>query len=113
MSCGCYVRLSFCYKCDQPCPWMAERLDTARELLWNDDKLSIEDRENLWGLLQYVMSDPKSDLVPAKKTLMCIKLGSSVAATREFIEGIVAKYLAEMSKSRKEDTYVVLGSLSR
>jgi hypothetical protein len=77
---------------------MAERLDTARELLWNDDHLSLEDREKLWGLLQYVMSDPKSDLVPAKQKLIDIKLGGAVAATREFIENIIAKSIAETLK---------------
>lgn len=99
MSHGDYVRPSFCYNCAKPYPWMEERLQTARELLWNDDKLSIEERESLWGLLQYVMSDPKSDLVPAKRKLIDIKLGGAVAATREFIETIIAKYMAEMSKA--------------
>lgn len=78
---------------------MAERLDTARELLWNDDHLSIEDREKLWGLLKYVMSDPKSDLVPAKRKLIDIKLAPALAATREFIENIIAKSIAETLKS--------------
>jgi hypothetical protein len=77
---------------------MAERLDTARELLWNDDHLSLEDRDKLWGLLQYVLSDPKSDLVPAKRKLIDIKLGGAVAATREFIENIIAKSIAETLK---------------
>jgi len=98
MSDGDYVRPSFCYKCAKPYPWMAERLDTARELLWNDDKLSIEERESLWGLLQYVMSDPKSDLVPAKRKLIDIKLAPALAATREFILDFLAKCAAEMSK---------------
>ena len=78
---------------------MAERLNTARELLWNDDKLSLEERESLWGLLQYVMSDPKSDLVPAKRKLIDIKLEPALAATREFIENIIAKSIAETLKS--------------
>ena len=98
MSDGDYVRPSFCYKCAKPYPWMAERLDTARELLWNDDKLSIEERESLWGLLQYVMSDPKSDLVPAKRKLIDIKLAPALAATGEFILDFLAKCAAEMSK---------------
>jgi hypothetical protein len=98
MSHGDYVRPSFCYKCAKPYPWMAERLETARELLWNDDKLSIEERESLWGLLQYVMSDPKSDLVPARRKLIDIKLGGAVAATREFILDFLAKFSAEMSR---------------
>ena len=78
---------------------MAERLNTARELLWYDDKLSLEERESLWGLLQYVMSDPKSDLVPAKRKLIDIKLEPALAATREFIENIIAKSIAETLKS--------------
>ncbi len=79
---------------------LAVRLQTARELLWNDDKLSIDERESLWGLLQYVMSDPKSDLVPAKRKRIDIKLGGAVAPTREFIENIIAKSIAETLKPR-------------
>jgi hypothetical protein len=93
-----YVRPSFCYHCGHPYPWMEERLQTAKELLDHDDKLSLDEREKLWDLLQYVMSDPKSDLVPAKKKLIEINLGKAAAATRDFITEITAKYLAEMSK---------------
>ena len=99
MAHGDYVRPSFCYKCAKPYPWMEDRLQTARELLWNDDNLSLEERNSLWDLLQYVMSDPKSDLVPAKRKLIDIKLGGAVAATREFIENIIAKSIAETFKS--------------
>ena len=99
MSHGDYVRPSFCYNCAKPYPWMEDRLQTARELLWYDDKLSLEERESLWGLLQYVMSDPKSDLVPAKRKLIDIKLEPALAATREFIENIIAKSIAETLKS--------------
>jgi len=77
---------------------MQDRLQTARELLYHDDKLLLEEREKLWDLLQYVLSDPKSDLVPAKKKLIDINLGKATAATREFVENIIAKYAAEMSK---------------
>jgi hypothetical protein len=44
------------------------------------------------------MSDPKSDLVPAKRKLIDINLVKAAAATREFLTDLVAKYLAEMSK---------------
>jgi hypothetical protein len=77
---------------------MEDRLQTAKELLYHDDKLSFEDREKLWGLLQYVMSDPKSDMVPAKKKLICITLENAATATQEFVTNLMAKYLAEMSK---------------
>ena len=89
----------FCHKCGRPYPWMADRLSTAKELLDHDDKLSLEDREKLWGLLQYVMSDPKSDMVPAKRKLFDIGLGKALPATREFFLDFMAKYLAEMTKS--------------
>jgi len=94
-----FVPPSFCYNCAKPYPWMEDRLQTARELLWNDDKLSIEERESLWGLLQYVMSDPKSDLVPAKRKLIDIKLEPALAVTREFILDFLAKFAAETLKS--------------
>jgi hypothetical protein len=52
----------------------------------------------MWDLLKYVMSDPKSDLVPAKKKLIEISLGKAAAATRDFVTDLLAKYAAEMSK---------------
>ena len=93
-----YVRPLFCYNCAKAYPWMQDRLDTARELLWSDDKLSLTDRESLWGLLQYVMSNPKSDLIPAKRKLIDIKLDKATAIVREAVIEFTAKYLAEMLK---------------
>lgn len=95
---GEYQVPSFCHKCGTPYPWMQDRLDTARELLWHDDKLSIEDRESLWNLLQYVMTNPKSDLAPAKRKLIDIKLQPALTATREFILDFLAKLAKEMSQ---------------
>jgi hypothetical protein len=54
------VAPSFCHNCGEPYPWMEDRLRIAKELLDHDDKLSLEEREKLWDLLRYVMSDPKS-----------------------------------------------------
>jgi hypothetical protein len=78
---------------------MEDRLQTAKELLYNDDKLSQTEREKLWDLLRYVMSDPKSDLVPAKKKLIDINLSKATAPIREAVLDLLAKYFAEMSKS--------------
>ena len=88
----------YCYKCGGPYPWMEDRMRTAKELLYHDDKLSIEDREKLWGLLQYVMSDPKSDMAPAKKKLFEIGIVKALPATREFFLDFMAKLGAEMLK---------------
>jgi hypothetical protein len=93
-----YVRPSFCYKCARPYPWMEDRLQTAKELLDHDDKLSLDDRTKLWDLLQYVMSDPTSDLVPAKKRLIEINLGQAAAVTREVVLDLIAKVTAEILK---------------
>jgi hypothetical protein len=93
-----YVLPFYCYKCGQPYPWMADRLQTAKELLDHDDKLSLEERQKLWGLLQYVMSDPKADMVPAKKKLFEIGIANALPATREFFLDLMAKLGAEMLK---------------
>jgi len=89
---------SFCHKCGKPYPWMQDRFETARELLNHDDKLSLADREKLWGLLQHVMSDPKSDLAPAKKKLFEIGIAKALPATRDFFLDFLAKLGAEMMK---------------
>jgi hypothetical protein len=88
----------FCHKCGKPYPWMEDRLQTAKELLYHDDKLSFEDREKLWGLLQYVMSDPKSDMALAKKKFISIMLENAAAETKDFVQGVLAKLGAEMMK---------------
>jgi hypothetical protein len=93
-----YQRPSFCHKCGRPYPWMKDTMDTARELLYHDDKLTLEERSKLWDLLQYVMSDPKSDLVPAKRKLIDINLARAAAVTRDALTDLLAKYLAEISK---------------
>ena len=62
---------------------MADQLSTAKELLWHDDKLTLAEREKLWGQLQYGMSDPKADLVPAKKKLFEIGITKALPVTRK------------------------------
>jgi hypothetical protein len=77
---------------------MEDRLKTARELLRNDDHLTQDDRNDLWDDLQYVMSDPKADLAPAKKKLIEIKLGKATEYVREAILDLIAKTAAEVLK---------------
>lgn len=93
-----YSRPQYCRGCGQPYPWMAERLRTAHELLRHDDKLTLEERNDLWDLLQYVMSDPKADLVPAKRKLIEIKLGKATGPVREFFLDLLAKIVVESAK---------------
>ncbi len=94
-----YLRPQFCHGCGHPYPWMADRLQTARELLYHDDKLTMEDRTRLFEDLQYVMSDPKAGLAPAKTKLIEIRLGKATAYVREIILDLVAKTAAEVMKS--------------
>jgi len=89
---------SYCHACGRPYPWMQERLRTAKDLLDHDDKLAFDDRERLWDLLQYMMSDPKSDLAPAKKKLIEIDLEKAKAETKDFIQGVIAKMGVEAMK---------------
>jgi hypothetical protein len=89
---------SYCHGCGRAYPWMQERLATAKDLLDHDDKLLLEDRERLWGLLQYVMSDPKSDLAPAKRKLIDIDLEKAKEDTKDFIQGLIAKTIVEAGK---------------
>jgi hypothetical protein len=93
-----YVLPNYCHSCGRAYPWMENKLQTARRLLNNDDKLSYEEREELWNDLQYVMSDPKADLVPAKTKLIEINLGKAGAMVRDVITDIIAKTAAEMLK---------------
>jgi hypothetical protein len=77
---------------------MEDRLQTAPELLYHDDKLTENDREQLWPLLMDVMSNPDDDLTPAKRKLIDIKLTKARQVTREIITDLVAKTIAEMFK---------------
>jgi hypothetical protein len=88
-----------CPQCGRPYPWMKERLDTARAILYHDGKLTIYDRNGLWDLLQYVISDPKSDLVPAKRKLIEINLEKAARVTREFVLDLLAKIVVETERA--------------
>ena len=94
-----YKPPSYCHTCGRPFPWMQERLRTAKDLLDHDDKLTLDDRTRLWDLLQYVMSDPKSDLAPAKKKLIDFDLEKAKESTKDFIQGLLAKTIVEATKS--------------
>lgn len=96
---GNYTPPLFCHACGKAYPWMKDRLNTARELLYHDDQLTLDQREELWDLLQYVMSDPKADLVPAKMKLIEIKLKPAMKATREALLDLAAKIAVESLKS--------------
>lgn len=76
---------------------MQDRLNTARELLYHDDKLTQNGREQLADLLIYVMSNPKGELTAAKKKLIEVNfLPKAAAATREFVLDLMAKLAKEM-----------------
>src|SRR5262249_45662476 len=85
-----YSRPAFCHGCGRPYPWMADRLQTARELLRHDEKLTSADRIELFDLLQYVMSDPMAPLTPAKRKLIDIRLSNATQQVREFVLDLVA-----------------------
>jgi hypothetical protein len=97
-SAGDYQRPSFCHACGRAYPWLEERLKTARALLYHDDQLTEDDRQSLWPDLQYVMSNPKADLVPAKRKLIGIKLSKATQWVREAVLDLTAKTIAEMTK---------------
>lgn len=93
-----YDRPSFCHGCGNPYPWMDDKLNTARDLLQNDDQLTSDDRDELCELLKFVMSDPKAELAPAKTTLIRMKLQKAAEPIRDAFLTLLAKYAAEMSK---------------
>jgi hypothetical protein len=93
-----YSRPEYCHGCGRPYPWMADRLQTARELLRHDEELTISDRDELFDILKEVMSDPKSPLTPAKKRLIEIRLGKATQYVRELILDLIAKTAAESLK---------------
>jgi hypothetical protein len=95
---GPYFPPQFCHKCGHAYPWMEERLVTFRELLSQDKKLSPEDRNGLLEDFQYVMSDPKADLVPAKKKLIEFKLENAPKVVRELVLDLMAKVIVESVK---------------
>lgn len=93
-----YLLPLFCHRCGRPYPWMEDRLQTARRLLDHAAQLSDEEREEVWGDLQYVMSDPKADLVLAKRKLIQINLAKASEFVRDGIVDIIARTMAEVIK---------------
>ena len=87
-------------ECGIAYPWMQDRLETARELLDDTENLSVDERDEVWDLLKFVMSDPKSDWVPAKTKLVCAKLAKVSTASRDILLDFTAKVAAEVAKSQ-------------
>jgi hypothetical protein len=79
---------------------MQDKLETARELLYDIENLSIEERDELWALLKFVMSDPKSDWAPVKTKLIGIKLAKVSKVSRDVLLDFTAKVAAEVTKSK-------------
>ncbi|MGA7795341.1 MAG: DUF2321 domain-containing protein [Candidatus Acidiferrales bacterium] len=92
----------FCHapECGLPYPWMQDKLETAHELLYDIENLSLDERDELWDLLRFVMSDPKSDWAPAKTKLITIKLAKVSKASRDVLLDFTAKVAAEVMKSK-------------
>ena len=88
-------RSLYCNGCGKPYPWRDDRLTTIRELLYNDCQLTESDREELWPLLQFVMSDPTAELAAAKTELVAVKPANATSGVREVILSLVAKTAAE------------------
>lgn len=63
-----------------------------------DDKLTVQDRTELWDLLQDVMSNPTDELTPAKKKLLEINLGKATGFIKDAILDLAAKTMAEVIK---------------
>ena len=79
---------------------MQDKLETARELLYDMENLSFNERDELWNLLTFVMSDPKSAWVPAKIKLIANRLAKVSKASREVLLDFTAKVAAEVMKSK-------------
>jgi hypothetical protein len=77
---------------------MDDKLRTAKDLLFHDEKLTYDERKELWGLLQHVMSSPKADLAPAKSKLISMKIQKAAEPIKDFVADVLAKHAAEMSK---------------
>lgn len=58
----------------------------------------MDDRTALFPLLQYVMSDPLNELVPAKKKLIEFKLEKAAPYVRELIMDLIARIAVEAAK---------------
>lgn len=75
-----------------------DKLRSAHDLLFHDDKLTYEEHKELWNLLQYVTSSPKDDLAPEKSKLIGIKIQNAAEPIKDVVTDFLAKYAAEMSK---------------
>ncbi len=90
----------FCHapECGLPYPWIEDKLETVRELLYDIENLSRDERDELWDLLNFVMSDPTSEWAPAKIRLVRDRLAKVSKASREVLLDFTAKVAAEVMK---------------
>jgi hypothetical protein len=92
----------FCHapNCGLAYPWMQDKLETARELLYDIENLALDERDELWDLLKFVMCDPKSEWAQAKTELACIKLVGASKASRDVLLDFTARVAAQVIKSK-------------
>ncbi len=83
-------------ECGLAYPWMLDKLETARELLCDIESLSLDERDELWDLITFVMSDPQSGWAQAKTKLIRIKLAKVSKESREALLDFTAKVAAEV-----------------
>jgi hypothetical protein len=97
-SAAAYECPSFCPGCGHPYPWMEDKLATAHDLLFHAEKLTHEEKVELWDLLHYVMANPTAELAKGKMALIKIKMEKAAGPIQGFVTDLIAKYAAEMSK---------------
>ena len=73
---GFYDVPSYCHNCGKPFPWIESSINSAKEVLELDDKISEEDKEKLISSIREISKDsPKTELNALKIKKIAKKLG--------------------------------------
>ena len=85
----------YCYSCGKAFPWTQTALDTAKELIESDDKLSLDQRQKLIEILpDTIRETPKTPLATARfqKAFKSVSR-FTVDALRQFLIDFGCEYL--------------------
>ncbi|MDI3312551.1 MAG: DUF2321 domain-containing protein [Thermoanaerobacterium sp.] len=91
-----FIPSAFCYNCGKAYPWTEEKLKAAKELIAEDESLSIQDKEILNQSLPDIISEtPRTQLAAARFKKIASK---ALTITSEGLKQILIEIVSETTK---------------
>lgn len=92
-TCGCYNPPSYCHNCGHPYPWTTARIEAAKMLIEDMDKLSDEEKKKMSESIDKIISDtPYTEAASNRIKKYLLKAGKeSASAFRDLLVNIASE----------------------